>query len=223
MLKKFLLLLPLLALMFAVSPLIISAQEPDGTTQATAIPLQAINQDRLLQLEEKWYTFSVPDTAYRGIETLTLQLFYENGQIVTSSDRTRYPFSDFYLYSSDLGQIGSGKNWTGQIEGGKQYWVQVVNESDYEVDFVLTYNSDYVPPIPEATPEIVEETEVEITPEEPTPTDEVEVVPEEPAGVPSLTPNGATPSEATEFSLTSLTRGRVYFNNLIRHILKITI
>ena len=206
MLKKYLMLSLLLTLMFMVSPAIISAQEPDGATQETAIQLQAINRDHLLQLEEKWYTFTVPDPAYRGIETLALQLFYENGQVIDSSDRTRYAYSDLYLYSSTQGQLGSGKNWTGQIEGGKQYWVKVVNESDFEMDYVLTYNSDYAPPPPEPTPEPAVETEVEVVPEQPAP---VEIAPQEPAGVPFLTENGATPSEATEFSLNSMTRGRV--------------
>lgn len=210
MLKKYLMVSLLLALVFMVSSVIASAQTPDGATQANAIELQAVNTGKLLPLEERWYTFSVSDPAYRGIETLALQLFYENGQPVTSSDRTRYPFSDLYLSSSTQGQIGSGKEWTGQIEGGKQYWVQVINESDFEVDYVLTYNSDFVPPEPEPepTPETIEETEVEIVPEEPTPTDEVDTTPEQP-GVPFITANGATPNEATEFSLTEMTRGRV--------------
>ena len=124
----------LLALMFIVSPMIL-AQGPDGTTQQNAIQLQAVNTGKLLPLEERWYTFSNPNPAYRGTETLALNLFYENGQPVVSSDRTRYAFVDFYLSSTTQSQIGSGKEWTGQVEGGKQYWVQVVNESDFEVDY----------------------------------------------------------------------------------------
>jgi hypothetical protein len=196
MLKKYLLISLLLALVLLAGPAVMSAQEPDGTTQDQAKQLLATNTGHLVQLTEQWYTFSVSNPAYRGIETLELLLFYENGQIVASSDRTRYPYSDFYLYSDNLEQLGSGKTWTGQIEGGKQYWVKVVNQSDYEVDFVLLYQSDYVPPEPE--PEPIEKPEIDL----PAETEELE-------GVPFLTENGPTPAEATEFSLTSLTRGRV--------------
>lgn len=174
-----------------------------NNTPDTAVELQTENSGTLEQEEEHWYRFEVPVSGYRPDKAISLELFYENGDLIPRTDRARYQFVDFYIYFYDQGgnwiELGAGKEWTGQVDGNKPYFVGVINRSDFVVNYTLIDNIPY----DSAEPEVVEPAVAE-----PPAVPEQEQSQVQPA-VAAITPNGASPSEATEFNLSGLTRGRV--------------
>jgi len=180
---------------------------PSHNTPDTAVGLQAVNSGTLKQTEEHWYKFEIPASGYRPDKAISLELLYENGNPVSAEDRLRYPFVDFYIYFYDQGgnwvELGAGKEWTGQVDGNKLYYVGVINQSDFIVNYTLYDNNpSELPEPPVVEPSVAEPPAV---PEQ----EQSQVQP----AVAEITPNGVSPNEATNFNLTGLTRGRVTANS----------
>ncbi len=152
-----------LLLFLAASPPCATAQTGGGTP-ATAIPLRGQASGSLQPNEQHWFLAPQGEST---AETPRLDLTF------SPTDQTVANFIGFKVFSEDdtqLNLVNYQKSeghwvWTADTAAARPYYIQVVNNSDFAFDYVLSWRADLVeaviPP-----PAAVEETKAEVAVEE---------------------------------------------------------
>lgn len=167
-------------------PLEVVAQSEGGSTPGQAAPLaKEVNQGALKPGEQDWYVFTPQDTGQLvEIEkSLVLVLTPDNGATVDFVSLKIFEGDQIQFFArGDTGKMttfGAGRPitrdnnpetgeilWTGLVTSRNIYYIQVLNESDFPIDYWL-FNEDLnvyavggEPEVPDA-PEVAEVAEVE--------------------------------------------------------------
>lgn len=177
-----------------------SAIAAGGDTPAQAVPLaEDVNTGSLNPGEQHWYKFTLeageqPADVQRSL-TLILTPDTANIKWFVSLKLFEEDQSQFFFQgdASNMTHLGAGSVverdtnpdtaeliWTGWIAAGETYYIQVLNDSDFPIDYWL-FNADVLnPPLtaPEATAAEPEEPQADEA-EEPQTPEEVPVAPED--------------------------------------------
>jgi hypothetical protein len=142
-----------------------------GAAPQTAKPLRiGVNKDRLQPGEESWYSFSIADLDDEGLEEMALTM------IATPDDGNRIRNFTFDVFTaggvrawspgdnSQINNLGAGsvvyrdnnqvtgeRFWTGWVNDGDLYYVQVRNGTEVPVDYHLFTGDVYGPELGQQT------------------------------------------------------------------------
>ncbi len=152
----------LLAGVFAIAAALLiilstSAATIEGGTPTSAMPLaEGVNEGTLRPVEQHWYTFTPGDTKGQSIEkSLLLTFTPDDGNIIRFVRLKIFEEDQIQFFSegdtSQMTSFGTGQvvsldgnpetgelYWKGSVSASKTYYIQVLNESDFTIDYQLT-------------------------------------------------------------------------------------
>ncbi|MBN1994162.1 MAG: hypothetical protein JW953_15800, partial [Anaerolineae bacterium] len=187
--KQFLNLVKGIALLFVVAAIVLTASISmaaggGGSTPSAAVVLDdEVNRGHLDPLEQHWFKF-VPDKDGRAVDiekSLTLVFTPKQPYTIEYVNLNIFEENQIQFFfngdTSKMANLGAGSVverdsnpetgeliWTGWVFGPKTYYVQVVNNSDFPIDYHL-FNADVKqaelgepeqPPTPEPPPVVAE-------------------------------------------------------------------
>lgn len=149
---------------------LLAAAQGGGPGPEEAVPLaEEVNEGTVGPGGQHWFKFD-PDPALRVEESLSLIFTPNDGntiQYVTLSlfEADQLPpdasaFGEGEIIRLDDNPETGERQWTGWLAGGKTYYIRLLNESDFEIDYQL-FNRELNRSQPEAEPEAEAEAEPE--------------------------------------------------------------